>query len=309
MLKGVSQEGWLSAVVQALQSLANHGGFWWREKASPLVALANTRPYVEQATDQTAIAAHKLTPLATVEQTLLKDSKPLQHCQHYADVGRYAECMAIAHQLSVMFDQVDAANKGLLHKLFDHKDSELRWLDIGAKNWAYVEALAHHAQQLAAVQDKAVTLTGVELDANRLYANGTTRGQVARGLASAVETHLAVKAAYIHGDIANHAPPKGGYNVISWLLPFVVAEPCLYWGLPLTQFKPARLWQHTVQQLLADGALLLLINQGEAEAEAQRQLIQTTPEITIVWEGWLPDQTFIPYDIPRYGWVCQKQDK
>lgn len=309
MVKGVSPEDWLSAVGQTLQSLANYGGFWWRENASPLVALANTRPYVERETGKKCVATETLTPLTTVEQTLLKDSKPLQHCQHYADAGRYAECMAIAHQLSVMLGQVGSAKKDLSNKLFNYNISELHWLDIGAKNWAYVEALAHHARQLAEVRNKAVTLTGVELDANRLYANGTTRGQVARGLAKAVETHLAVKAAYIHGDIANHAPPMGRYNVISWLLPFVVAEPCLYWGLPLTQFKPATLWQHTVQQLLADGALLLLINQGEAEAEAQRQLIQTTPKITIVWEGWLPDQTFIPYDIPRYGWVCQKQDK
>ena len=172
-------------------------------------------------------------------------------------------------------------------------DTPLRWLDAGAKNWSYVEALyatlSKHAEDFQ--------LDGVELDGYRLYADFHTR----RSYAEAFIRPLP-KASYHVADILSW---KGEYDVISSFLPFVVEEPCLAWGLPRRHFQPEA-YLHRLASLLAPGGLLLILNQGESEAEVQARLLaEVAPELEVQALGALPP-SFLSYRYPRFGFVCRK---
>jgi len=175
------------------------------------------------------------------------------------------------------------------------------WLDVGAKNWAYVEALAAFAK---ALNGENFRLEGVELDPHRRYTNGQTRGQAARAFIESIP-----QAQYHAGDIRDWRQPA---HVITLFLPFVFEEPHLAWGLPLNYFQPKDMLAHVLAQL-EPGGVLLVVNQGEVEAEAQAQLFQTlqfqavqnTHPLEVVNLGELPGR-FIDYRYPRFGWLCHK---
>lgn len=173
----------------------------------------------------------------------------------------------------------------------------LRWLDVGAKNWAYVEALAAFLQTR---QGQSFQLDGVELDPHRRYTNWQTRGQAAQTFCQAIP-----QATYHTGDIQDWRQPA---DIISLFLPFVFVEPHLAWGLPLDYFQPSALLNH-VLSLLKPGGVLIVVNQGEVEAQAQAELFQTantqnTLEIQNLGQLTAP---FMNYQHPRHGWLCRKK--
>jgi len=173
------------------------------------------------------------------------------------------------------------------------------WLDIGCKNWGYVEAIHQVMQKLS--PDQHFEMTGIELDAFRLYGNFHTRWDYAQTFIQPIP-----QAHYIARDVLQH---QGAYDVISWFLPFVFEDPCLAWGLPLTHFKPKALLNHVVQLLKPNG-LLLIVNQGADEwAEQQRLLSALTTNqaktLTVSLLGALP-QSFMTFQHSRYATVCQK---
>ncbi|MEB3244513.1 MAG: hypothetical protein VKJ06_00810 [Vampirovibrionales bacterium] len=134
------------------------------------------------------------------------------------------------------------------------------WLDVGAKNWDYGQALTR------VLAPKAIT--GVELDAYRRYADGYCRWDYAQTHAKAMAEFA--PAHYIAGDVCALTEPFDG---ISWFFPFVVPAPLVAWGLPDQCFKPQALLQH-VLGLLKPGGLLFIVNQGDWEAEAQAELLK-----------------------------------
>jgi hypothetical protein len=172
------------------------------------------------------------------------------------------------------------------------------WLDIGAKNWSYVEALASFARKHCGPD---YDLDGVELDPHRRYSNLQTRGQAAQRFIQPIP-----QATYHSGDVRQWQQPA---QVISLFLPFVFAEPHLAWGLPLNYFEPQALLNHALQ-LLKPGGLLIVVNQGEVEAQAQADLLENaraTFPLQIKNLGQLA-APFIEYRYPRVGWLCRKQD-
>ena len=66
---------------------------------------------------------------------------------------------------------------------------------------------------------------------------------------------------------------KEKYDYIIWLLPFVVPEPLVAWGLPKKFFCPDELLKHAYN-LLKENGQMLIINQGEKEAEVQKELLK-----------------------------------
>ncbi len=171
----------------------------------------------------------------------------------------------------------------------------LRWLDVGAKNWAYVQALVsiltHHVGE-------SYELTGIEIDPFRLYQDGFTRNDYAQRF-----TEPFSRVWYLTGDVLAH---QARYHVISSFLPFVFEDPCLAWGLPLGCFDPERYLHHLVSLLEPDGHLLIL-NQGELEAEKQNALLRPyASQLVIRPLGPMPE-TFIDYQYPRFGWYCRKK--
>ena len=90
-------------------------------------------------------------------------------------------------------------------------------------------------------------------------------------------------------------------------LPFVFKDPCLAWGLPGDFFQPEALLDHVVG-LLKPGGVLLITNQGLAEAAEQRRLLrplEAAGRLQLIDRGAMPD-AFLEYRYRRYGWFCRK---
>lgn len=136
-------------------------------------------------------------------------------------------------------------------------------LDIGSKNWAYVKSEYVFFKSFA----KKFNLTGIELDAYRLYSNLYNRYEVAKFYIKDLPN-----TEYIAGDLLKH---NQKYDYIIWSLPFIVEYPFVKWGLPLKYFKPEKMLLHAYS-LLNNKGEMLIINQGEDEYEMQQELYKKT---------------------------------
>lgn len=172
----------------------------------------------------------------------------------------------------------------------------MAWLDVGAKNWAYVEALYRYARQ----HPSGFRLHGIELDGYRRYINGHTRAGAAR---SFIRDYP--EATYHVGDVMAHYQR---YDVITWFLPFVFPQPCVAWGLPLSCYKPQAMLDHVVS-LLNPGGILVILNQGQDEADEQGRLLISSAkcrDLCCLHQALLLPESFAPFRYSRYGWVCRK---
>jgi hypothetical protein len=201
--------------------------------------------------------------------------------------------LTAADWLDALFRKERGANHSVVQC-----EQTLSWLDVGAKNWSYVEALSGFIQNR---HESNFQLHGIELDPMRRYTNLHTREQAAQAFIQRIP-----QATYHVGDALAWQQPV---HVISLFLPFVFVEPHLAWGLPLPYFQPQALLEHLVE-LLEPGGLLIIVNQGKVEAEAQGQLLQNMVEqgrLEIQNLEQLPTR-FIDYQYPRFGWLCRKID-
>ena len=148
----------------------------------------------------------------------------------------------------------------LFKKCFKETEKEeVSVLDIGSKNWEYVNGEYSFFKSYA----KNLVLNGIELDAYRLNSNFYTRYEIAKFyIKNKPNAH------YIAGDFLEH---NKSYDYIIWILPFITEYPLLRWGLPLKYFKPKEMLSHAVD-LLKDKGELLIINQGESEYLIQKEL-------------------------------------
>jgi len=234
----------------------------------------------------------ELGPDAAMVFQALHGRYDLRHLAQAASRERYLETLAYLEWLEYFRQQCPAAFSAIMDNALS-----LRWLDAGAKNWAYVEAIhafiqTNHGQNFQ--------LDGVELDPHRRYVNLQTRRQAALSY-----IHGLPNARYYSGNLLDWRQPA---HIISHFLPFVFQEPHLAWGLPLDYFNPQPLLNHLLS-LLEPGGLLLIVNQGEAEAQAQQALLESATRLFPVrFEslGQLP-ASFIEYRYPRYGWICIKE--
>lgn len=148
----------------------------------------------------------------------------------------------------------------LLDKHFPVTTQEsLKVLDIGCKNWFYAKGEYFFFKK----HGETLNMDGVEIDTKRLYSNFYTRGEVAKFYIKGLEN-----VNYISDDFLNL---ETKYNYIVWILPFIIKEPLLKWGLPLNYFKPEEMLLHAFNSLEQNGKLLI-INQGEEEYSEQKRL-------------------------------------
>lgn len=171
-------------------------------------------------------------------------------------------------------------------------DGTCHLLEVGVKNWSTLDALAAWAK---VVLPQPLQITGVELDPYRRYRDGYSRFDYAQAYTAQIP-----EATYVCGDIRSWTQPA---SVIVNVLPFVFPEPHQAWGLPLSRFNPAEVFDH-LYRLLLPGGWLLVFNQGREEAEAQRQLFAPY-DFELAFEGAVP-QSFYPYQYPRMGWWLRK---
>ncbi len=160
-------------------------------------------------------------------------------------------------------------------------------LDVGARNAANLGGLATawpHGWD------------AVERDAHRRYWNTTTRRAFGESMARAFP-----RCRYLAGDVRDLSTR---YSVVTSFLPFVTEGAHRAWGLPGALFEPLGVLRH-VWRRVADGGVLIVVNQGEDESEAQGRLfveagIRAEPLGRVV-------SVLTPYRKERWAWRARRE--
>ena len=180
----------------------------------------------------------------------------------------------------------------VLSKCFEQNSKQsIKTLDIGCKNWYYAKGQHDFYSKIA----PNVHMDGVELDAYRLYSSFYTRYEVAKFYTQRLDNTN-----YIADDLLSLDEK---YDYITWILPFVLVEPLKSWGLPKKYFCPAKLLAHAYS-LLNNGGQMLIINQGEHESKAQKDLFEGLG-IEYLDLGEIQSK-YYEYKYKRYGYLVKK---
>lgn len=159
-------------------------------------------------------------------------------------------------------------------------------LDIGCRNFSHLPALSAFCP---------TTWLGIELDANARYLNGLSRRAYGEWMARQRED-----CRYVAGSLLDL---QESVDLIVWTLPFVVRGPLRQWGLPDRFFQPKALLHHAVS-LLRDSGLMLIVNQGETEAEAQQELCAEAGMSIDRLGNW--NSVFSQFHQPRIAFLFRK---
>jgi hypothetical protein len=120
--------------------------------------------------------------------------------------------------------------------------------DIGSSNFWYARAL--HAFFRPA------GLTGVEIEGHRIYRNGYSRLDYARGYVEGLPNTQ-----FVNMDYRLFDQPA---DVVTAWYPFVTPAPVLAWRLPLSLLAPQAIFSRIARNLRAEG-VFVMINQGIEE--------------------------------------------
>ena len=183
--------------------------------------------------------------------------------------------------------------ESILEKYLDKTNKQfVRVLDVGCKNWSYAKGEYSYFNK----NYEEVVLDGVEIDAYRLYSNFYSRYETAKYYIKDLKNTN-----YIVEDVLNL---NNKYDFIIWLLPFVTVYPLQYWGLPKKYFCPEKLLGHVYSNLLNNKGQLLIINQGQEEANIQKELLINLG-IRYKYLGEIKND-FYEYKNKRYGYLINK---
>ena len=132
-----------------------------------------------------------------------------------------------------------------------------RVCDLGSANFAYAAALHtfFHPNRLA----------GVEVDGHRLYCNGRSRIDYARGHIQDLS-----QTEYVVADFRRYNRQA---DIITAWYPFVTPKPLLAWRLPLSLFNPSAVFAQVANNLVIGGTFVM-INHNVAEAEVARGIAE-----------------------------------
>jgi SAM-dependent methyltransferase len=174
--------------------------------------------------------------------------------------------------------------------------------DIGVSQWFYVQALFALLQWWQPVDSEAlpeegreVTLSGFEADAYRVYVDLYSRYDYAQAHLRGLEQ--------AHFVPRRFEPQPGAFQLITLLFPFVFLRDHLKWGLPRPLFAPEALLAEAWASL-APGGLLVIVNQGEAEHAAQRDLLQRAGMPVVA--AFCHESLLYRYDLLRYVLVARR---
>ncbi len=125
----------------------------------------------------------------------------------------------------------------------------LRVCDVGCANFCYAPAMQAFFQPRS--------LLGVEVEGYRLYRDGRTRIDYAKGYLEALPDARFLVADYLDLELPA--------DLITAWFPFVTAPAILAWRLPLSLLRPQRLFARIGTNLSA-GGMFVMVNHGLQEA-------------------------------------------
>ncbi|MBN6188329.1 hypothetical protein JQN58_15840 [Aneurinibacillus sp. BA2021] len=173
------------------------------------------------------------------------------------------------------------------------------WLDIGSKNLDYVYAFRAFQEGLGAEQK---TVTGIELDGYRIYRDWHSRYDHAMYHAEQTGSR------YVVGDVLNTPLPPA--DMVTLFFPFVSIKPLLLWGLASREYRPQAVYERAAA-LTRPGGWLLIVNQGEEEADKSRRLLLqcqgTEPGLRLQQTGRFTCRV-VDYPARAYYFLLQKDE-
>lgn len=191
---------------------------------------------------------------------------PVEQLTHFSG-SQQARIAVLRRQFAVRFEQHCAMLTTL--KNYDYLDIlDQAWTawgqprpvggvvqDVGSSNFWYARAL--HAFFTPSA------LTGVEVEGHRIYYNGYSRWDYARGYVQNLpQTNFEI------ADYAQYEQPAD--TIVAWY-PFVTPSPVLAWRMPLAFLAPQALFARVAMNLNPSG-VFVMINQGPEEADIAADL-------------------------------------
>lgn len=279
------------SIWQRLRSLRYARDFWLRHWLMPWRLRGLSASAVERGLPQPADIPLARLPMALAQQQRLQSLLPLP--------WPALPLLAERESLTVMkwIDLLQAHRPA-------HWSDQTRWcsLDVGSKNASYAMGLASLAVACAPAQAE-LCLDAVELDGGRRYRDGYCRADYGHHFTSQAQHWLAscrlapAQVRYLVSDVRRH---QGCYDMITWLMPFVFADPHLAWGLPLQFYDPQAITDHVLQQL-APAGLMLMVHLNSEEFDAMTTLlIQANTPHRVLAHGALDDLWLYPDDRRQY---------
>jgi hypothetical protein len=188
--------------------------------------------------------------------------RPVEQLTHLSG-SQQARIALLRRQFGVRFEQQCSALTTL--KNYDYLDIlDQAWTawgqprpvggvvhDVGSSNFWYARAL--HAFFTPAA------LTGVEVEGYRIYYNGYSRWDYARGYVQSLP-----QTTFEIADYAQYEQPAD--TIMAWY-PFVTPAPVLAWRMPLAFLAPQALFARIAMNLNPSG-VFVMVNQGPEEADA-----------------------------------------
>ncbi len=215
--------------------------------------------------------------------------------------GRRADILENLYYLELL---IDAFEKGRVILPADHLEA----IDVGVSDWFYAPAysavlrywqptLGHSSivRPATAPDARTIAALGFEADPNRMYADGHSRADWADWF-----TRDTPGLRYMPEDVRSW---NGTVNVATMFFPFIFPADSDRWGLPRSLFHPAELLKHVLDRPQM-GGVLIIVNQGEKEAIAQRHLLASVGAHS-VWSDRF-ESPFWSYDLPRFVHVVIK---
>ena len=141
---------------------------------------------------------------------------------------------------------------------------DMKAADVGPSDWFYVPALYGFLRYDNNPGGRRLALEGFEVDPYRMYADFHARIDHAEKYIQAFDSITYQTNAFtIQSD---------AYDLIVQFFPFVFLKDHFAWGLPYALFDPSGLLEK-IEMSLKPGALFLVVNQGKAELEQQKELM------------------------------------
>ena len=222
------------SLAQRLRSSYHSFWYWLGEELAWSRGLYRERP-VEQLTH---LSGSQQARIASLRRRF--DVRFEQHCASLTTLKNY-DYLDILDQAWTGWGQPRPIG-GLVH-------------DVGSSNFWYAQAL--HAFFIPSA------LTGVEVEGHRIYYNGYSRWDYARGY-----VHGLPQTTFEIADYAQYAQPAD--TIVAWY-PFVTPAPVLAWRMPLAFLAPQALFARIAMNLNPSG-VFVMVNQGPEEADVAADL-------------------------------------